>query len=413
VGSNDYLNYLSSNLPKDLATAGKIVANVIGSINSAIDDLTAAGVTNIALFTLPDLAITPALQAQGAAAQAFAHGLDVANNAALKVLAALHPDVQLVDMFKLSDAVAADPSSFGLSDVTIPMIDLPASAPFAPNEVGFFDDDHPTFAGHGIQASFADAVLGANHVQFLDGTQHIVDSGPGNNFIFATPVSGRSAGNYTIFGGPGSDQIFAGSGNVTVYGGSGTELIAAGSGNAKLYGGSGTDVLATNSEGTNLLVAGNGNDALIANRGGTNHLQGGMGDDLFVLKENASLVNSHGTFNFGNQTIDGGQGQDTLRFVINDQIPAVMDALETEFQQVDAAFQASMASNHPGTFHVDGLNVTGIDQLQLEVDSVSTDPNTHYLITHNMVASDGSAPVPTASLSALLTTAGQWGLLTA
>jgi Ca2+-binding RTX toxin-like protein len=298
------------------------------------------------------------------------------------------------------------------------MIDLlqAHSTEFAPNEVGFFDGIHPTYASHGIQAAFADATLSSDHTQFLDGTQSVIHAEHGSNFIFATPLDPTNPGlddNYTIFGGSGTDLIFAGSGNVTVHGGSGTELIDAGSGNARLFAGDGTDLLATNSLGTNLLVGGDGNDALIVNRGGTNKIEGGEGNDLIVLKESASLVNPDGSFDFGKQTIEGGEeGSDTLRFIINDQIPGAMDALKAEFLRVETAFDASIAQHHPGTFSVDGLNVSGIDRVQLQVDSVSTDPNTPYLITQNIVASDGRAGPESDKLADLMTTASHWGLLT-
>jgi hypothetical protein len=50
----------------------------------------------------------------------------------------------------------------------------------------------------------------------------------------------------------------------------------------------------------------NGGDALIINRAGTNTLVGGSGTDLIGLKESAGLVNSDGSFNFGQQVISGG-----------------------------------------------------------------------------------------------------------
>jgi phospholipase/lecithinase/hemolysin len=414
IGGNDYLNYLKSNLPKDLPTAEGIVGNVMASIGQAIGDLSAAGVEKIALFTLPDLAFLPEFQALDAG---LAEQLDEFNNAELRLLAASNPNVELVDIFKLSQTVAADPLAFGLSDMTVPLVDLVASnsTEFAPNEVGLTDGLHPTFAGHGIQAAFADATLSSDRTLFLDGTQSVVHAEKGSNFIFATPIDPTNPSlddNYTIYGGSGSDLIFAGSGNVTVHGGSGTELIDAGSGNAKLFAGDGTDLLVTNSLGTNLLVGGDGNDALIANRGGTNTILGGDGNDLIVLKESASLVDLGGSFSFGTQTIAGGDGRDTLRFIINDQIPDAEQALMAEFHQVQLAFDASVAAHHPGTFQVDGLDVTGIDQLQLQVDSVSTDPATPYLITQNIVASDGHGAAVSDKLDNLLMTASHWGLLT-
>ena len=81
----------------------------------------------IALFTLPDLGVTPEIQALGPAAVTLARELDVLNNTAMEQLAASNPNVQLVDIFKLSDAVAADPLSFGFTDATIPMINLIAA----------------------------------------------------------------------------------------------------------------------------------------------------------------------------------------------------------------------------------------------------------------------------------------------
>jgi len=389
------------------------VANVVASTEHAIDNLTSAGVQNIILFTLPDLGITPAAENSGVAQSA--HELTVANNAALMQMAASHPNVQVVDVFQLSEAISADPHTFGLTDLQVPWLNLPATGTqFAPNEVGFFDAIHPTFAAHGILAAFADAVLTSDHVQFLDGTQSVIHAQPGNNFIFATPIDPKNLSlndNYTIFGGSGTDLIFAGSGNVTVHGGSGTDLIAAGSGNANLYGGPGTDVLATNSTGTNVLDGGPGQDAaLIVNRAGTNTLTGGHGNELFVLKENASLVNSDGTFNFKPQSISGGPG-DTLLFIINDQNPKAENALITEFQNVKLAFDMASKSNHPGSFKVDGLNVTGIDSIELQVDSVSN-PNTPYLITHNIMVADGHAGPVSTPLTGLLHTAEHWGLLT-
>ncbi|HTE92235.1 MAG TPA: SGNH/GDSL hydrolase family protein, partial [Bradyrhizobium sp.] len=322
IGSNDYQGFLQSENPQ---TIEEEVQNVVGSIAQAIDTLTHAGVEKIVLFTLPDFGITPAVQALGPEAVEFAHALDVANNTALAQMAASHPNVQVVDVFQLSEAFFADPHSFGFSaDLNQTWVGQLAagSHQFAPNEVAFFDGIHPTTAAHGIVAAFADAVLTSDSTQFLDGTQSVIHAGHGDNFIFATPINPANPAlndDYTIYGGPGADVIFAGSGNVTVHGGSGNDLVAAGSGNATLDGGSGADVLETNSTGTNTLAGGEGSDALIVNRAGTNALFGGSGNDLFVFKESASIVKSNGSFNFGQQVISGGSGHDTLKFIINDQ----------------------------------------------------------------------------------------------
>jgi lysophospholipase L1-like esterase len=234
IGSNDYQGFLQSTLPNPQTIQAE-VQNVVGSIAQAIDTLTHAGVEKIVLFTLPDFGITPAAQAQGSEAVAFAHALDVANNTALTQMAASHPNVQVVDVFQLSEAFFADPHSFGFSaDLNQTWVGQLAagSRKFAPNEVAFFDGIHPTTAAHGIVAAFTDAVLTSDSTQFLDGTQSVIHAGHGDNFIFATPIDPANPAlndDYTIFGGPGDDVIFAGAGNVTVHGGSGSDLIAAGS----------------------------------------------------------------------------------------------------------------------------------------------------------------------------------------
>lgn len=418
IGSNDYDAFLQSSLPKTLQEIQSFVANVVGSIDQAITTLTNAGVEHIILFTLPDFGTTPNAQAAGPQVVAFVHELDLINNAALQQMASTHPNVQVVDAFQISEAAFADPTAFGFyakSNFTWTEQLAAGTHQFAPNEIAFFDGEHPTSAGHGVLAAFADAVLTSDHTQFLDGTQSVIHAGLGDNFIFATPVDPTNPAlndNYTIFGGAGDDIIYAGSGNVTVHGGSGDDLIFSGSGNAKLYGGDGVDVLETNSTGTNKLVAGEDGSALIVNRAGNDTLSGGEGNDLFVLKENASLVNSGGGFNFGDQVIAGGGGHDTLRFIINDQNPAAEQAFIAEFRQVEAAFDQAATHGHAGTFNVDGLHVSGVERVELQIDSVSTDPNTPYLITSQIALADGHAGHESHALQQLLQTADHWNLLT-
>jgi phospholipase/lecithinase/hemolysin len=222
IGSNDYDAYFQSNLPKDPQGVHNFVTSVVGSIEQAIDALTDAGIEKIILFTLPDFGA--ALLGGPPQVAMFAHNLALANNTALEQMAASHPNVQVVDVFPLTDAIFTDPHSFGFTaPLNLTWVSLleAQSTQFAPNEVAFFGGVHPTTAAHGIVAAFADAVLTSDHVQFLDGTQTIIHAQNGTNFIFATndpfhPVLNQ---NYTIYGGSGTDLIFAGPGNVTVYGG--------------------------------------------------------------------------------------------------------------------------------------------------------------------------------------------------
>ena len=100
IGSNDYLGYLLSDLPKDPQTSQALVADVVANIEHAIDDLTQAGVENIILFTLPDLGTTPLAQLKGPDVVQAAHTLEVWSNALLVQMAAGHDNVRVVDIFQ-------------------------------------------------------------------------------------------------------------------------------------------------------------------------------------------------------------------------------------------------------------------------------------------------------------------------
>jgi phospholipase/lecithinase/hemolysin len=415
IGSNDYLNFFESGqLPTPQAVCG-LIAGVTGAIAEAIAQLTAAGAGKIVLFTLPDFSITPAIQSLAIPeASAFAQQLAVLNNQALTGLASSFSNVEIVDVFSLSQVVAADPHAFGFISDPIPLLVLQqlGITDVAVNEVPFFDGIHPTYAAHGVQAAFVDAWLNADSVRLLDGGTTSIATGNVDSFVFAKAFDASAAAlavDYDITGGKGDSIIYAGSGNVTVHGGSGDEIIMAGSGNAVLSGGKGDDVLATNSLGVNSLDGGKGDDILIANRGGTNALDGAQGDDLIVLKQSLGLL-AGGSFDFGIQSIDGGAGRDTLRFIVNDQNALALQAYQAEFAAVAAAFDASGAGRHGGSFAIDGLFVTGIERIELQVDSLAD--GSSYIIDHDIVAATGRGSRPDHDVLAHLATAEQWGMLT-
>ena len=142
IGSNDYDFYLFLT-PPDQVAAGlpQEIANVVGSIATAVAQLEAAGVKKIVLYTLPDFALTPNAVAEGPDVVALVHQIDLIHNAAIRQLAAAYPNVQLVDLFQLTEAFAADPHSFGFSadlSAELSLVQASPSPAFAPNEVGVF-----------------------------------------------------------------------------------------------------------------------------------------------------------------------------------------------------------------------------------------------------------------------------------
>ena len=107
----------------------------------------------------------------------------------------------------------------------------------------------------------------------------------------------------------------------------------------------------------------------------------------------------------------GGKGGATLRFIINDQNPVAENTLITEFQKVVSAFNAAANDHHAGSFQIDGLKATGITGLELQINSVSTDPHTPYLVTHDVVQTAGEASEVSTQLNHLLHTAESCNLL--
>ena len=398
IGNNDYLRY-------DPATGAPPVAAVTAHIKTAIDTLHNLGVEKIVVFTLPDFSISPAGQATDPALVAGADAIIAANNAALKQLAAAETaagtTVIVVDANVFAKAVGADFHAFGLQETAIPIVDQTGTATgignvLAPNEIGFFDAVHPTTATHGLQAAFAEASLTSDQVSLFTTGNQTFHASNGSNFVFAV------AGSNTFYGGAHNDVIYSGNGNSTVHGGAGNDLIFAGGGNNHLYGDGGTNLLAVNS-GDNALVGGTGFDVLIVNRAGNNTIDTGGGDNLIIFKENAGAT-------FGHETVVGGHGDNTLRFIINDQNPASEQVLLTEFKQVVSAYNASLATNHHGTFSVDGLDVQGITGIQLQIDSV--DMAIPYQINHTIVQSIGERPELSSVAQNLMHQAALWGLLT-
>jgi len=87
-------------------------------------------------------------------------------------------------------------------------------------------------------------------------------------------------------------------------------------------------------------------------------------------------------------------------------------ALIAEFLRIESAFDLVARHGHVGSFEIDGLHVSGIERIELQIDSVSTNPNTPYLITHDIALADGRGGPVSDALSHLLQTADHWNLLT-
>jgi phospholipase/lecithinase/hemolysin len=170
IGSNDLLDILTGAPPSQYATD---ITAAVDNIDSAIGSLAADGAKNFLILTVPDLGVTPDAIAGGSgvqfAASALAAEFDSALISSLDAIASLDSlNLSTLDTYSLLDAIVANPSSYGFTNVTSPCVTgaidyvggtACASTLAAQNKYLFWDDLHPTEAGHAIVADAALAVV--------------------------------------------------------------------------------------------------------------------------------------------------------------------------------------------------------------------------------------------------------------
>jgi phospholipase/lecithinase/hemolysin len=160
IGAEDLFTIFAG----DPSQANADATAVLGNIATFIGDLAADGAHSFVVLNVPDLGLTPYVQAMGptvaAGVSAFTYAFDGALQTTLASLAQSDGlDLRLVDTFALVDQAVADPAMFDLTDVTHPCLPPGGSTPCAnPNQYLFWDEFHPTETGHLL---LADAALDA------------------------------------------------------------------------------------------------------------------------------------------------------------------------------------------------------------------------------------------------------------
>ena len=162
IGSNDVFNILSGG-----AVGAVAVADALGAAQAeatAIQTLATAGAKDFLVPLVADLGETPTLRLLGSAASAAGTALSQAYDAALVAdLAALAAtpgiDLSYLDTFSLLDSAIADPSVYGLTNVTAPCYVGPytggGTVCATPDQYLFWDQLHPTVTGQAIIATAA------------------------------------------------------------------------------------------------------------------------------------------------------------------------------------------------------------------------------------------------------------------
>lgn len=167
-GANDLLAAASQ---ADPIAAQNTIVSAIGSQVATVKALKDNGANYILMPNIPDIGLTPAAMAQGAAAQAQSTYIaNFYNQAMLSGASATGANIIPLDTFSLLQQVNKNPAAYGFSNVTAPACNSSSSllcgagnlvTPNANNSYFFADGIHPTGRAHQLIADYATAVVTA------------------------------------------------------------------------------------------------------------------------------------------------------------------------------------------------------------------------------------------------------------
>ncbi|HCW50248.1 MAG TPA: autotransporter domain-containing esterase [Brevundimonas sp.] len=173
-GANDLVSVLggANNIFQGLPAAGAstnptgaitpVALSAAADINFIVNGIAQAGAGTVLVTNLPKLSITP--QFRGTPAAPLADFAVTTFNGALltglNATAAARPgtNIILMDLFKVEDVIAGNPSAFGVSNVTQPCFNG-VTVCSNPDSYFYFDGVHPTAKGHEVIARLSNDYL--------------------------------------------------------------------------------------------------------------------------------------------------------------------------------------------------------------------------------------------------------------
>lgn len=162
-GANDIFQTLAlagaSSAP--LAYMNTVTNTASSNVNTLVNAVAGAGAGTILVANLPKLSLTPQFRSPAGApaaglADAAAGNFNSTLLTKLNATAAAQPgsNIILMDLFRIGDVIAANPSDFGFTNVTDKCF-TGTSVCASPDTYFYFDDVHPTAAGHRAIARLA------------------------------------------------------------------------------------------------------------------------------------------------------------------------------------------------------------------------------------------------------------------
>jgi phospholipase/lecithinase/hemolysin len=173
IGSNDLIAVLAAG--GNAAATTTAVNQILANEATFVTGLAKAGAKHLLVITVPDLGLAPEITAKGAAASkagtALAKRYNAALTAKLKLLATADKlDIKIFDPVALLEAAVAHPATYGFTNVKSPCWSgnftsatsgkVCASSLTGQDKYLFWDQLHPTAAGHSAIAQQVETLLG-------------------------------------------------------------------------------------------------------------------------------------------------------------------------------------------------------------------------------------------------------------
>jgi phospholipase/lecithinase/hemolysin len=183
IGANDMSDAIGAAVRGNPAAVQSAIGNAMKGIGGAIAELSSRGATHFLIPNLPDLSLVPAIRGVGVPQlSALAQNVSLSFNDALQRTlshADFAPlDIRTFDVFQTQTDITANPTAYGLSNVTsacftgeVSGAALPGGPTptvcSAPQSYMYFDYEHPTAALHAVLGQQALAVAVPEPAQVL------------------------------------------------------------------------------------------------------------------------------------------------------------------------------------------------------------------------------------------------------